>query len=502
MAALNSKPKTKAKVKITPLALGVSANGNVQILKDAKQKLFEISVGAYWGGDKSNASHKEAFDTVRSLVKTNDLDYVANTILFARKEMGMRTYPIALTVQFAKILHENGQNYDYMRQLVRDVINRADEITEMYAYALSVFGDKSKIPLSIKKGVGDAFNKFDTYQFGKYNRPGSISFKDVLRIVHAKPKDHEHSEIFKKIIDETLESPYTWEVELSKNGQLPASEQKSKAQLWTELFDSGKMGYMGVLRNLRNISEAGVSDKTRSSVVKYITAENNVARSKQFPYAFVTAANEVRDYAFKEAVIKAADISLSNIPKIGERVMVVVDVSGSMGIGDKSAREIACFFAAAIAKSHKAADKVEVIAFSTNVKKIPINLDNSVVEIANKISASGGGGGTAFQKAIDYINGMSWKPDVIFVLSDGDVNPMKSVGHFGDSWVPENWNKDATRICFNFRESKTTPMGVHAGWHYLAGYSDKIFNYIGYAKEGNQMSDALDKPYGQYVKIG
>lgn len=503
MAALN-KAKAKPVAKITPLKLGISANGNVQIVKDAKQRLFEIAVASYWGGDKGTTTHSEAFKVVQSLVLSGDHDYIANTILFARGSMGIRTFSIALTVQFAKFLHEQKKSYQHMRALVRDVISRADEINEMYAYALTVFGSKGSIPLAIKKGVADAFNKFDAYQFGKYNRAGAISFKDTLRIVHPKPIDGLHGEIFQKIIEEKLEAPYTWEVELSKNGQLPSSEQKSKAQLWTELFNSGKMGYMGVLRNLRNISEAGVSDAVCNGVVKYITNEQNILRSKQFPYSFVTASQQVQNYKFKEAALTAADLSLCNIPKIGERVVVIVDVSGSMGTGPGSAREIACFFAAAIAKSHQTADKLEVIAFSNAAKKIAISsqlLSGNVVQIANHISTSGGGGGTAFDRAIEHVNRLSWKPDTIFVLSDGDVNPMKARGHFGDSWVPAGWNKDATRICFNFREAKTTPMGVENGWHYLGGYSDKIFNYLGYIREGNQMADALDKPYGQYVKI-
>ena len=85
-----------------------------------------------------------------------------------------------------------------------------------------------------------------------------VKFKDVLRIVHPEAKDARQGMIFEKIMKDTLEAPYTWEVELSRNGQLAKAEQKSKKDLWTELVTSGKMGYMALLRNLRNILEAGV----------------------------------------------------------------------------------------------------------------------------------------------------------------------------------------------------------------------------------------------------
>jgi len=109
---------------------------------------------------------------------------------------------------------------------------------------LDVFGDKGKIPMAIKRGVADSMNKFSAYGFSKYNRDGAVKFRDVLRIVHPVAKDIKQGQIFKQIMEESLETPYTWETELSKNGQLPEAERKSKKDLWTELLVSGIEGWI------------------------------------------------------------------------------------------------------------------------------------------------------------------------------------------------------------------------------------------------------------------
>jgi hypothetical protein len=63
---------------------------------------------------------------------------------------------------------------------------------------------------------GRAFTKFDAYQLAKYDsdRVG-VKLRDVLFLCHAKPKDAELAPVWKKLVENTLESPDTWEVALS-----------------------------------------------------------------------------------------------------------------------------------------------------------------------------------------------------------------------------------------------------------------------------------------------
>jgi hypothetical protein len=115
----------------------------------------------------------------------------------------------------------------------------------------------NKLSKQIQKGLVKSFNKFDEYQFAKYNRKAEVTLKDALFLVHPKAKDENQQAIFNKIVNDSLETPYTWEVELSVLGQTKfADDAERKAAFknkWEELIFSNKLGYMATLRNLRNI---------------------------------------------------------------------------------------------------------------------------------------------------------------------------------------------------------------------------------------------------------
>src|SRR5699024_8232060 len=120
---------------------------------------------------------------------------------------------------------------------------------------------------------------FDEYQIAKYNGGcKDLKFRDVLRITHPNPKSKEVEELFRKILDDTLETPYTWETELSARG--------STKEVWDELIASGRVGYMALLRNLRNIIKSGANI---TPVLAVLSDPVQVKKSKQFPFRFFSA---------------------------------------------------------------------------------------------------------------------------------------------------------------------------------------------------------------------
>lgn len=99
-------------------------------------------------------------------------------------------------------------------------MNRADEITELLAcYELLNEREGTKklnrLSKQLQKGLALAFNRFDEYQFAKYNRNTGVKLRDALFLVHPKAKDEGQQALFDKIVQNTLQTPYTWETELS-----------------------------------------------------------------------------------------------------------------------------------------------------------------------------------------------------------------------------------------------------------------------------------------------
>lgn len=280
---------------------------------------------------------------IKELILKNDPEYVAKLAVYTRNEMYMRSIPMVLAVELAKT---NSGNV-LVAKTVSGVVKRADEITELLAYyqlANKRTGVKklNKLSKQIQKGLSVSFNQFDEYQFAKYNREAEIKMRDALFLVHPKAKDEAQQVLFNKIASNELAVPYTWETELSALGQIKYENEKEKAEAvkatWEELIDSNKIGYMALMRNLRNILDANVSAMHVTKVCSFLANENAVANSKQLPFRFLAAYREVKvlKSEFVTMILNALEdavvASIKNIKGFDEttRVLIACDVSGSM----------------------------------------------------------------------------------------------------------------------------------------------------------------------------
>lgn len=526
----------------TGQSLGFSANGNLQFNKAPLQMLYELTVSTLFGKGtfykSSDQLVKDLKKHVKEAVEMGAGDFVANLAIHARSEMNIRNMPVILVVEFAKAMsdkregllvearrivadlnnadvlkYSDGQkpqiyaraqalvdeaakySYANTRQLVCDVIQRADQVTDLYAYALEVFGGKNKIPMAIKRGVADSMNKFTEYQLAKYQRDGSVKLRDVLRIVHPVAKNETQGALFEKVMKNTLEVPYTWEVELSKNGQLPVAERKAKSEVWTDLIVSGKLPFMASLRNLRNIHEAQVNPMVVKQVCDMLCDPHRVATSKQLPFDFVEAYKIVKDLDSKMAtsVSRAIDLSVSNMPKLGDRVWVIIDYSGSMGRNDEVAINTATLLAAALLKANESASNVAVTLFGSTAKTLKsVDTNNSILSIQAELLTHRRGsisGSTNFRAALDEKSKLGFDPDTIVVLTDGEVNS------FPYSVIKNVAGKNVVKLAINLSAASTTPMPASDGWYSVAGWASAMFKWVGSMRNAESIIDQLSVPY-------
>lgn len=280
---------------------------------------------------------------IQALLLKNDPIFVAKLAVYARNEMYLRSVPLVLAVELAKASSGNS----IVSKTVNGIVKRADEITELLAYyqvANSRTGTKklNKLSKQIQKGLSNAFNRFDEYQFAKYNRPAEIKLRDALFLVHPKAKDEAQQMLFNKIAQNELATPYTWETELSMLGQANFENERAKRAAfkskWEELIESDKLGYMALIRNLRNILEAEVSYDHIRKVCDYLSNANAVANSKQLPFRFLSAYREIKVLTSIHTVMvlgaleDAVAASAMNMKGFDQsmQVLIACDVSGSM----------------------------------------------------------------------------------------------------------------------------------------------------------------------------
>jgi hypothetical protein len=285
----------------------------------------------------------QRLERIKTLLTKVSPVFVAQLAIYARTRLNLRSVPVVLVTELAKIQRGN----DLVCKTIQKVVQRPDEIMEVLAYyqvANQRSGTKKlhRVSKQVQKGLAAAFNKFDEYQFAKYDRAAEVRLRDALFLVHPKAKDEKQQGIFDKIAQKTLETPYTWETQLSALGSMVFdSEAEQKAAVtakWEELIDSGKIGYMALLRNVRNILEAHVSSAHVKKVGESLSDPEAVKKSKQLPFRFLAAYRELKTVQsgytayLMDMLDSAINVSAEGLEGFGldTRVVIACDVSGSM----------------------------------------------------------------------------------------------------------------------------------------------------------------------------
>ncbi|GAB2794463.1 TROVE domain-containing protein [Streptomyces daliensis] len=287
------------------------------------------------------------------------------------------------------------------RALVDAACARADEPGEFLAYWTARHG--RALPKPVKRGLGDAVRRlYGERSLLKYDTDAhAFRFGDVLELIHAAPDpakpwqgalfqhalDRRHGRasgvpeelpvmraraelsampvVERQLMPTQPDGPevlrgagMTWEA-LAGWLQGPMD-----AAAWEAVLPS--MGLMAQLRNLRNFDEAGVSDEAARLVMDRLCDPAEIARSRQFPYRFLSAYRAAPSLRWGHALERALDAATSNVPALPGRTLVLVDASGSMR-GSVSGRskvrhaDVGALFGVALA--HRGCD-VELYGFA------------------------------------------------------------------------------------------------------------------------------------------
>lgn len=399
---------------------------------DKKSELFLLAVTNMVGEGSFYESTKERDSRFISLIHTvakKDPEWIRNFIPYLRNVANMRSASVVIAAEYVAAKGPNG------REVIASALSRADEPAEMLAYWSQRYG--KNFPAPVKRGVADAVNKLYNQRSAiKYDGIGRLwRMGDVIELTHPKPQDEEHTLLFKYLLDrrhhpddvqvpdslriissmETLEkSPaeerrgyldhpeilkeagFTWE-KLSGwlNGPMDA-------KAWESIIPA--MGYMALLRNLRNFDDAKISKRYVDIVTDKLIDPEQVKNSKQFPYRFYSAYKNTNTTRWVHALETALELSVDNVPKFDKKTLVLTDVSGSMfwGASNKSniqLWEIGAVFAAAVAKN---TEDVDLVAFATSSQNTKMPKGASVLRTVEKIEnlSQNLGGGTNIWPAL------------------------------------------------------------------------------------------------------
>lgn len=428
-------------------------------------------------------SGSERIQRIRTLIPQVKPEFVAKLALVARNDFHLRSVSHVLTGELAMI--HRGDSL--VSKLISKVAERPDDLTEIVSYV------QKPIRWQVKKGVQKALLKFNRYQLAKYRGEGkSCTLIDLFNLCHPYPKlaSIEQQEAWKDLMSDKLRSEDTWEARLSSG--------ENKKEVWNDLVMNDKIGYMALLRNLRNINEQA-NAPTKKKACEVIANADAVRKSKQLPFRFYSAYQNVDGRDMWAALEKALDISCDNVPRFDGKTLVAVDGSGSMtgSLGGSDAKggspiSKAAIFAAALYKSNDA----DLVIYDTNLGRYKILPSMSVLAIADNIIKQAKGGGTdtslVFQYAIKNIDKVKY--DRIVILSDNESWADSGYGRGGTQQTYNEYRKlndcyvYAIDIAGDGTKDITSPKAFH-----IAGWSEKIFDFIKWIEKENQLVEFINK---------
>jgi len=510
-----------------PAPTTLTHEGAPGYVRDTKGELFLLAVQNMVNQKtfyESAAARDSRYEALVRAATVDDPEWVAAFLRWLRTDANMRSASLVGAAYFA---HERLAQTEQQRrsatvttrQVVCSVLQRADEPGEMLAFWLGRFG--RTVPIAGKRGIGDAaLRLYSEYSLLKYDTGShGVRFADVLELTH--PGDHKGArqlgmlngtfgqrDLFKHAIDRRHhrdgDIPVTLAM-LAANAALRVSADPAqwldpqvlhlagatwedalsavggtvdKAKLWEALIPT--MGYMAVLRNLRNFDEAGVSDVVAADVAARLASPAAVARSRQFPFRFLTAHLAAPSQRWGHALDLALTAACANIPELPGRTLVLVDTSASMtqGLGRSVVTPAwtAALFGVALAARNPG--MVDLYGFADGVFTHDVPVGSSVLKQTERFLGRTGevGHGTYIGRAVRATyNGHSR----VVILSDMQT--------MADGRVPAAVPATVPMYGFNLEGYAAGALSSGTGnRHELGGLTDATFRMIPLLEAGRR----------------
>ena len=395
-------------------------------------------------------------DRIKDLSLTVSFEALGGLAIEARTHFNLRHVPLHLLCSLIK----RGGGNSATAEAIAAVIQRPDEMGELLAMYWADKTNKHMIPAQMRKGLDLAFRKFNEYGLAKYDRDGAVKLRDVLRIVRPKPKDAEQTALWKRVKDRTLATPDTWEVELSGGADKKATFER--------LIREGKLGYLALLRNLRNMAQAGCD----VDLVKAAIIARKGGAERVFPFRYVAAARAAPQ--FEPALDVALLAAIGEMQPFPGKNVVMVDVSRSMADKLSAKSDLTRMDAAASLAAIMPGD-VRMFTFSDALVEVAPRRGMAGVDAVLRSQVHNG---TKMFDAIAALNAQVQYDRLIVITDEQAAHPATGFGWGGTE-------QSTLKVCpdpkvrgymINVASAKN---GVGYGkWTHIDGFSEQVIRFI------------------------
>ena len=438
---------------------------------DIKQDIANVVLTSMLSGNSFYESESERLKRIELLCSEPDIsEFLAKSMIYTRTVGNLRSISHFLAI----LLVENTKGTEYLRPALVKSFSRIDDLTECLALWNSRNPGKM-IPNSLRRAFKDRLEKSSAYELKKYEaKNSSVKLRDVVKLARPNPELTGDKDLFKKVIESKLPKIQTAQTVNA------ASTGGKRAENYKQMLQEKKLGYMGALKNIKNIIQSGADEETIDLLCSLLKNEKACLSSKCLPFRYIDAYNEIKSLKVDSFLIKKLCLAIEEGFKIssgnigiaehGEKVAILLDESGSMqgqpfNVGKSLMASMLCGL-----------DKSLTIGYLWAYQAREVSVNGSPFDFIDRTWTQGGGTnlGSAFKKLIDTRTSV----DKIIVFTDEQQT------YFGD--LPEmvrEYRKISPRVKILFWNlagySGGTPLRLSNNILEVSGFSDKLLEVAG-----------------------
>eukprot|EP00049_Salpingoeca_infusionum_P007618 m.123911 g.123911 ORF g.123911 m.123911 type:complete len:2859 (-) comp13763_c1_seq1:490-9066(-) len=320
----------------TPMPQGHSIEHFRDVAALKEQLVNAVSASLIGGPDFYDRQDptRSAIKTLADAIMASDPEFVLKLALYTRQHLNIRATANFLLAVAAN--HPSARSF--LRLYLGDAVRLPSDWMELAQLSVSLYDGHISfggLPAALRKAMAHKFADFDEYQLAKYNKPKkqqsgvqpaaivarqlshktddgddldiekmTFTLKQLIRKLHiTQPAYHVMSILGKRYPADPdqfrasgldgqfnpdlagkrmrLKVPMTWETQVSAEGNV--------AKVWQKLIDQRKLPFMAMLRNLKNLIVANISDDHHKQILQKLQDGGTIATSRQFPFRFFSA---------------------------------------------------------------------------------------------------------------------------------------------------------------------------------------------------------------------
>ena len=460
---------------LIPRANTTNQAGGLAYKLSPKHALAQIaSTGCFNGTYYANAQ-SQLDEVIKLIAEIDDNEFLAKLAIYSRKRAFMKDMPAALLIALSS------RDTQLTHKIFDRIVDNGRVLRTAFQMVRSGQLGRKSLSTSLQRAFQRWLNEASVGQLLSASIGNNPSLRDVMRMARPKPVDNSRRALFGWLTDKEADKwapatvadlPDSVKSLIAFRQSQSADEQATIANelnvRWDLLADSvcspsvwkaiaRKMGPQALRMNLNTLSrhdvfksaKGGVDNEMIDYVAARLASEEEVLRSRQFPYqyfaAYLNASSEIPN-AIKSALHQAAESACGNIPQLPGPVVIGLDTSGSMcsaitGHRGRSATskmrcvDVASLFASAILRRNP--DSV-IVPFDTAAYRAKVDPGDTILSLASRL-AKYGGGGTDCSLPIKQANQLGKRLAGIVLVSDNQ----SWIGHgaYGSTGVMTQWKK-------------------------------------------------------------